>query len=123
MVCPQVVEPEQITVDEESSSAAATALVPATTSSTSYTTQSAAAVPDKVKWWGEVAREAYAAVDGCLEGFDELPGAQSQADEDQTGLSGPEADMVQVCWQTYVYKSQTVSLLDLNVWNGCYCKP
>lgn len=57
--------------------------------------KSVASVPDRVKWWGEVAREAYAAVDGCLDGFEVSLGLADQAG-DQTGLAGPEAELVKV---------------------------
>jgi hypothetical protein len=53
---------------------------------------------DKSGWWGELARAAYAAVDGSLEGYEEPQIDDSSTDSQAAGLSGPEAEMVKVGW-------------------------
>jgi hypothetical protein len=64
---------------------------------------------DKSGWWGELARAAYAAVDGSLEGYEELTHDDS-ADGTTAGLSGPEAEMVKVSMRCCCY-----------VWNCGVC--
>jgi hypothetical protein len=51
---------------------------------------------DKSSWWDEVARAAYAAVDGSLEGYEKPQQGDSSSDSQTAGLSGPEAEMVKV---------------------------
>jgi uncharacterized protein YdhG (YjbR/CyaY superfamily) len=60
-------------------------------------------VIDKLTWWGEVAKEAYAAVDGCLEGWEDSKAVVGDAAASShssgpgtTGLSAAEAAMVEV---------------------------
>lgn len=59
-----------------------------------------AGVQDKLRWWGEVAMQAYEAIDGSLQGFEEgaaagdaAPGAAAGA---WVGMSAQEAEMVKV---------------------------
>jgi len=49
---------------------------------------------DKLSWWGDVARRAYAAIDGSLQGFDDTDG--SKTPDDSPIMSASEAEMVKV---------------------------
>jgi hypothetical protein len=54
-------------------------------------------VQDKVAWWGDVAREAYEAIDGCLQGFEDA--REGKTLNTASAMSGAEAEMVKVsCW-------------------------
>jgi Tfp pilus assembly protein PilW len=82
----QVEEPPQLAASEQESAAAATALEapPASSSST---------VPDLVTWWGRVAEQEYAAVDGDLTGFTDTEKVQevqtAEQEYAQVGLDDP----------------------------------
>uniref|UniRef100_A0A383V7D2 MORN repeat-containing protein n=1 Tax=Tetradesmus obliquus TaxID=3088 RepID=A0A383V7D2_TETOB len=89
--------PFAVKVTEPQNAALDAAAVTATPSNS--TTSSSSSEPrtqqqqqlDKSLWWREVARAAYAAVDGSLDGFDERANNPAAA---AAGLSGPEADMI-----------------------------
>jgi hypothetical protein len=51
-------------------------------------------VQDKLAWWGDVAKQAYEAIDGSLQGFEAAE--EDKTLEGQAGMSGPEAEMVKV---------------------------
>lgn len=52
-------------------------------------------VQDKVRWWGDVAKQAYEATDGCLQGFEDTV-LDTTADGVVSGMSPSEAEMVKV---------------------------
>lgn len=60
----------------------------------------AGAVRDKLQWWGEVAKAAYEAIDGCLEGFEDAVPESSLTPSTAAGLSAQETEMIKVwSWQ------------------------
>lgn len=53
---------------------------------------------DQVTWWANVAKQAYAEVDGSLDGFEEQQQRQGLGtDSVLAGLSASEAELVKVC--------------------------
>lgn len=69
---------------------------PDTTTDTPPAT-AAAGVQDKLRWWGDVAKQAYEAVDGCLQGFeDATAGSKNLQDAAADGMSASEAELVKV---------------------------
>ena len=48
---------------------------------------------DQLSWWGDLARQAYTAIDGSLQGFEEPPAVVAPA---EGGMTGSEAEMVKV---------------------------
>lgn len=49
---------------------------------------------DKLAWWGDVARQAYEAIDGCWQGFEDSE--QDKTLDAASAMTGPEAEMVKV---------------------------
>lgn len=58
------------------------------------TAEGSGVVLDKVAWWGDVAREAYEAMDGCLQGFEDA--GEGKPLDTASAMSGSEAEMVKV---------------------------
>jgi hypothetical protein len=66
------------------------------TTDSAHNTAAAAApgVQDKLRWWGDVAKQAYEAIDGCLQGFEDA--AMDSSPDVLSHMSASEADMVKV---------------------------
>jgi hypothetical protein len=77
-----------------------TSSIPDTTADTHPAAPAAAAgVQDKLRWWGDVAKQAYEAVDGCLQGFEDAAAADSKTLQDAgatAGMSESETELVKV---------------------------
>lgn len=58
------------------------------------TAEGSGLVQDKLAWWGDVAREAYEAIDGCLRGFEDA--GEDKTLDTASAMTGAEAEMVKV---------------------------
>jgi hypothetical protein len=55
----------------------------------------AAGPQDRLRWWGDLARQAYEAVDGSLQGFEDVSATAGETTQG-AGMSAQEAEMVKV---------------------------
>lgn len=51
-------------------------------------------VQDKLRWWGDIAKQAYEAIDGCLQGFEDA--IEDKTPDVTSHMSPSEAEMVKV---------------------------
>lgn len=78
-------------------SSLATSGAASTASKPNITTAPATTAPgtqDRLRWWGDLARQAYEAIDGSLQGFEEDGPAEDTTPG--SGMSAQEAEMVKV---------------------------